>query len=346
VFVDQAIIDVRSGRGGDGCVSYRREKYIPKGGPDGGDGGSGGDVVLFASTHVDTLLDYAARRHWFAQKGQPGGSKQKHGRDGADLRLEVPPATMAFDDETGELLADLKLPGEEAVIARGGRGGFGNEHFKSPTNQTPSEFTPGEPAEQRRVRLELKLIADVGLVGKPNAGKSTLLSHVTRATPKIGDYPFTTIGPQLGIAEMPSHRRMVVADLPGLIEHAAEGAGLGHQFLRHVERTRILLHVIELEPSDGTDPLTNYRVIRRELQNYAPALAEKPEVIGLSKMDLFGEDVSTAVQLVEESLEQKVHPFSAATGNGLAELLEACWSLLDRKQTQTGSWSTREGARP
>ncbi|MFA9477697.1 GTPase ObgE [Phycisphaerales bacterium AB-hyl4] len=331
MLVDTATIHVRSGKGGDGCVSFRREKYVPKGGPDGGDGGDGGSVILVADPNVTTLLDFAGRHHWHAESGQPGTSKQQHGRNGEDLLVHVPPGTLVYDDASGELLVDLDAVGKRFVIAEGGKGGYGNERFKSSTNQTPRQSTPGEPAVEHSLRLELKAIADVGLVGKPNAGKSTLLSTLSRARPKIADYPFTTLQPQLGIAELSGGRRMVVADVPGLIEKAHEGHGLGTRFLRHIERTRVLVHLIELEPMDGSDPVQNYRVIRRELEAYAPALAAKPEIVALSKMDLAGEaaeDQATAVELIESVLGAKVMPISSATGDGINALLEACWSAL------------------
>lgn len=337
MLIDSSTIDVRSGKGGDGCVSFRREKYIPKGGPDGGDGGHGGSVILVASPEVQTLLDFAGRHHWHAPSGQPGGPKSRHGRDGEDLHVKVPPGTLVYDAESDELLADLDAPGKQWVAARGGKGGFGNEHFKGPQNQTPREAEPGEPAEQRVLRLELKLIADVGLIGKPNAGKSTLLSRVSRARPKVADYPFTTLEPQLGIAELEGgSRRIVMADIPGLIERAHEGRGLGVRFLRHIERTRVLVHLLEVEPGDGSDPVSNYHAIRHELAAYAPALASKPELVALSKMDLLPSeaDRATAVELVEEALGKRVWPISAATGLGVAALLEACWPMVEDRAAQ------------
>ncbi|MEX1017317.1 MAG: GTPase ObgE [Phycisphaeraceae bacterium] len=331
MLIDSATIHVRSGKGGDGCVSFRREKYIPKGGPDGGDGGDGGSVILIADPNANTLLDFAGRHHWQAENGQPGSSKQQHGANGADRPIHVPPGTLVYDADTGELIVDMDQAGKTFVIAQGGKGGYGNERFKSSTNQTPRQSTPGEPAEERTLRLELKAIADVGLVGKPNAGKSTLLSRLSRARPKIADYPFTTLEPQLGIAELSGGRRMIVADIPGLIEKAHEGHGLGTRFLRHIERTRVLVHLLELEPADGSDPVENYRVIRRELEMYSPELAGKPQVVALSKMDLAGGaagDVATGVELIESALGEKVMPISSATGEGIGELLEACWAKL------------------
>ncbi|MFP4144898.1 MAG: GTPase ObgE [Phycisphaeraceae bacterium] len=349
MIVDSATIQVRSGKGGDGCVSFRREKYIPKGGPDGGDGGRGGSVVLVADPEVETLLDFAGRHHWRAENGGPGGPKQQHGRDGRDREVRLPPGTLIYDEETGELVVDLDQEGARFVVAEGGRGGWGNEHFKSSTNQTPRQSTPGEPAVERTLRLELKLIAEVGLVGKPNAGKSTFLSRVSRATPKIADYPFTTLVPQLGIAEVPGDRRMVLADIPGMIENAHAGSGLGTRFLRHIERTRVLLHLIEVDPADGTDPVENYRVIREELARYSPELAAKPELVAVSKMDLAGgeQDQLTAIELIEEALGQQVHAISAATGQGIPELLEACWEQLARNRPpRRGGWEAAAGESP
>jgi GTP-binding protein len=332
VFIDEAVISVRAGDGGNGCVSFRREKYVPKGGPDGGNGGHGGHVIFVADENVNTLLDFRGNPIWRAQPGEHGRGKQQSGLAGADLVIKVPPGTVIIDTETDEILADLG-PGDRAVIAKGGRGGWGNEHFKSSTNQAPKAADPGEPGEQRKVKLELKLIADVGLVGLPNAGKSTLLSAITSARPKIADYPFTTLVPQLGIAELDSKRRLVIADIPGLIEGASEGAGLGHEFLRHIERTRILVHLLDAAPIDGSNPADNYRMIRAELGNYSSLLAEKDEVIVLNKLDLLDEDEArTAVAKLRADLqlgrEQDVLAISGATKLGTRELLEKVWSML------------------
>lgn len=339
MLIDSATIFVRSGSGGDGCVSFRREKYIPKGGPDGGDGGDGGDVVLFADPQVETLLDFAGRHHWHAEKGQPGGPKQCHGKNGKDLIIKLPPGTLVYDDETGDLLIDLDKPNQTHIIAQGGKGGLGNDQFKSATNQVPDESTPGEPAEELTLRLELKLIADIGLLGKPNAGKSTLLSRITRATPRIADYPFTTLVPQLGIAELSGRRRIVFADIPGLIENAHAGTGLGIQFLKHIERTRALLHVLELEPTDGSDPIENYHMLRKELAAYCPALAEKPELIVLSKTDLGTKaDRDVAVQLVSDALGKPVIPISSVTGDGLDAMLETVWEHVKSGHEHDEGW--------
>ncbi len=332
MLVDSAIIEVHSGKGGDGRVAFRREKYINKGGPNGGDGGNGGSVYLVAVAGIDTLLDFSGRHHWHAQEGEQGGSKQKHGADGEDLHIRVPPGTLVYDEETGELLGDLDEPGKTLLVAQGGRGGFGNEHFKSSTHQTPTEASPGEPGEKKTIRMELKLIADIGLIGLPNAGKSTLLSRITAAKPKIASYPFTTLEPNLGIVDLSADRRLVVADIPGLIEGAHEGRGLGIAFLRHVERTKLLVHLLELEPADGSDPVRNYHTIRQELAGYSDELARKPQIICLSKMDLLpGEhDTQTAIDLIRQELNLPVLAISAASGQGIPELLEACWNLLNK----------------
>ena len=331
MLIDRATIHVRSGKGGDGHVSFRREKYIPKGGPSGGDGGAGGDVTLIATAGVDTLLDFAGRHHWYAKDGEPGRTKQQHGADGGDLEVRLPPGTLVYDDQSGELLVDLAAPGESFVVAHGGEGGFGNEHFKSATNQAPRQSTPGGESEELTLRLELKLVADVGLIGKPNAGKSTLLSRVSRARPKTADYPFTTLEPHLGITELSDERRMVFADMPGLIAGAHQGAGLGTEFLRHIERTRVLVHLIEIDPADGSDPADNYRMIRDELAGYSEALAQKRQIVVISKMDLVGgdeADSAAAVELIEQAVGDNVLTVSAATGAGLTELLEACWQAV------------------
>jgi len=343
VLIDEAVIHVKAGDGGDGCVSFRREKYIPKGGPDGGDGGDGGDVIAIEDANVQTLLDFRGTHHWKATPGEPGRGKDQHGASGEDCILRLPAGTLIFDDATGELLTDLES-GETKILAKGGKGGLGNNRFKSATNQVPRQSTPGELGENRTLRLELKLIADVGLIGQPNAGKSTLLRAVSRATPKVADYPFTTLAPQLGIAELDGARRLVIADIPGLISGAAEGAGLGHAFLKHVERTRALVHVVEIEPADGSDPIENYRAIRKELYDYAPELAEKPEIIAINKLDLLLEesDHAEAVSLFRRELklgaDEEVIGISGATGLGVRDLLEACWKEIGGKKE---GWSAR-----
>lgn len=339
MFVDQADIEVFAGDGGDGRVSFYRAKFNPKGGPDGGDGGSGGDVIARADQNINTLFEFRGKHHWRAQHGQSGDGGSRTGASGEDLTVLMPPGTLIYDADTHELIADLG-PGDEAVIATGGRGGMGNEHFKNSINQAPRKATPGETGQRRRLRLELKLIADVGLVGLPNAGKSTLLRAMTRANPKVADYPFTTISPQLGICALDQSRRLVIADIPGLIEGAAKGLGLGHEFLRHIERTRVIVHLLDLVPTDGTTPLENYETIRAELAAYSGVLAEKPEVIVLSKADLLPDEAAQreAVREIRTSLklgrDDEVLVVSSAASLGVTELGETLWRMLERKPSQ------------
>src|SRR3954469_17857582 len=290
MFVDEAEIHVKAGDGGAGCVSFRREKYIPKGGPDGGDGGRGGDVIFLADPNKNTLLDFSGRHHWHAKKGEAGMGKKMYGKGAEDLIILVPPGTQIYDTDNQILIADLDESGKRVVVAQGGKGGQGNWHFRSSTNQTPRYAEPGTEGQQRNLKLQLKLIADVGLAGMPNAGKSTLLSAVSKARPKIADYPFTTLDPQLGIVELSGDRRMVFADIPGLIEGAQHGAGLGHAFLKHIERTKIIVHLLDLYPPDNSNPADNYRKIRGELEAFSPELAGKPEIIAANKMDLAIDD--------------------------------------------------------
>jgi len=319
MFVDRVEIFVKGGDGGRGCCSFRREKYVPKGGPDGGDGGDGGSVILRATAGADNLAPLVNRRHWRAGSGERGGTANCTGRNGADLIVAVPPGTIVYDRERGHVLRDLARAGEEVVVGKGGRGGRGNKSFASPTNRTPREFQPGVPGEERWLILELKVIADAGLVGLPNAGKSTLLSRLSQAHPEISDYPFTTKHPNLGIVQVGPERTLVLADLPGLIEGAHSGVGLGHEFLRHVERTRVLVHLVEPLPTDGGDPLANYRTVRRELELYRAALAAKPEVVAVSKSELTGADEVRA--RLERELGREVLGISAVTGQGLAQLV-------------------------
>lgn len=344
MFVDRAIITVKAGDGGDGAVSFYRGKAQPKGGPDGGDGGKGGDIVFYADPGLNTLYDFRGLRDWKAKDGENGRRKQQFGANAPDLVIKVPPGTLVFNDETGDLIHDM-APNERVVIARGGKGGYGNEHLKSPTNQTPRTASSGQPGEFFRLRLDLKLIADVGLVGRPNAGKSTLLKALTRADPKIGDYPFTTLSPQLGIAELDASRRIVLADLPGLIEGAARGAGLGHEFLRHIDRTRAIVHVLDVQPTDGTTPGENYRAIRKELEAYSMALGDKPELIVLNKIDLLGDDErDAAIKAARRSLprESDVLAISGAAHIGLQEMLQHLWTMLHGDQMPAG-WPTTPG---
>lgn len=336
MFVDEAVIHVKAGDGGNGCVSFRREKYVPKGGPDGGDGGNGGSVVMIADANKNTLLDFAGKHHWKAPRGEAGMGKKMHGESGEDLLIRVPPGTMVHDTDHEILLADLDEPGKRVVIARGGRGGRGNWQFKSSTNQTPRYAEPGTEGQERNLRLELKLIADVGLVGMPNAGKSTLLSTVSAARPKIAAYPFTTLDPQLGIVELIGDRRIVVADIPGLIEGARDGAGLGHAFLRHIERTKIIVHLLDMFPVDGSEPAENYRKIRGELEAFSPLLAHKREIVAANKMDLAADDA--AVSALRASLgDVEIIPISGATRRGIETLLEHVWGVLEDEQSRATS---------
>jgi GTP-binding protein len=326
MFVDEVHITVQAGKGGDGCLSFRREKYLPKGGPDGGNGGDGGDVILRADRDLGGLLDLRRIQVYRAGKGAPGGGNNRHGAAGEDCVVPVPVGTLVRDGGTGRVLADLTEEGEEAVVARGGRGGRGNKSFATPTHQAPRETTPGEPGEERELDLELKLIADAGLVGLPNAGKSTLLARLSAATPKIAAYPFTTLQPQLGIVTGARYQSFVLADLPGLIRGAHEGAGLGHEFLRHIERTRLLLHVVDLAPLDGSDPVANVRAIRAELQSFSATLAGKPEILVGNKIDL--PEAEAAAERLAAELEEPVWRVSAATGGGLTELTRQVFDRL------------------
>ncbi len=327
IFVDTVRIVVRGGKGGDGCVSFRREKFVPKGGPDGGDGGRGGSVYIEAQEQLSTLLELAGRHHWFAENGRPGAGAKRHGRNGEDLIIAAPVGTLVYDEDRDRLIKDLVTPGERIRVAAGGRGGYGNLHFVTPTHQAPREFKPGLPGGERTLRLELKLIADVGLIGLPNAGKSTLLSRLTQARPKIADYPFTTLDPQLGICELPGFRRLVLADIPGLIEGAHTGAGLGDAFLRHIERTRVVVHMIDLMPPEGAPtPAEAYHIIRRELAEYSATLADRPEIIVGNKLDLT--DAEDARRDLEATLGARVLGVSAAVGENFRALAEDMWSAV------------------
>ena len=328
MFVDEVVVRFEAGKGGDGCVSFRREKFVPLGGPDGGDGGDGGSVILIAQEGVDSLSPLAHRKVWKALHGEPGTGKNCHGASAKDLVIHVPPGTVLTDAQHGHVIKDLANPGDQVVVAQGGKGGKGNLRFKSATNRAPRESTPGEPGELREVRLELKLIADVGLVGKPNAGKSTLLSRLSRARPEIASYPFTTKHPNLGQVHIDADRSFVMADIPGLIEGAHAGAGLGHEFLRHIERTGILVHMVEPEPSDGTDPAENYRTIRSELEQYGTELAHRQEIVVVTKADLPGaEEVR---RKLSEMLGRDTLLISAVTGLGLNQLVAAIVQSLHK----------------
>jgi GTPase len=334
MFVDRVVVYVKGGDGGNGCCSFRREKYVPKGGPDGGDGGDGGDVIVRTAVNADSLAAIVHRKHWRAPNGGPGGSDKCHGKMGRELVIEVPPGTLVYDRDRGNLLRDLTEDGQDVVVAKGGRGGRGNKAFATATNRAPRETQPGTPGEERWILLELKMIAQAGLIGLPNAGKSTLLSRVSRAQPEIADYPFTTKHPHMGLVTTGDERAFVLADLPGLIEGAHAGVGLGHEFLRHVERTRVLVHLVEPLATVGT-PLANYRLIRRELELYGHDLDKKPEVVAVSKCELTGSALVRAE--LEQSLGREVLAISAVTGQGLAELMNRVVECLDALPTEAAS---------
>jgi len=329
MFVDEVEIEVEAGRGGDGCVSFRREKYVPRGGPDGGDGGNGGSVILTAREGVDSLTPLAHRKQWRAKNGQPGQGGNRHGASADDLVLHVPPGTVVIDAVHGHVLKDLAADGDSVIAARGGKGGKGNTRFKSSTNQAPRQSTPGGEGEHRRLRLELKVIADVGLIGRPNAGKSTLLSRLSRARPQIADYPFTTKHPNLGRVQIDFDRSFVLADVPGLIEGAHAGAGLGHEFLRHIQRAGILVHLVEPQPLDATDPVANYRAIRRELELYDEALAGREEIVAVTKADL--PDAAEVRRKLADVLGRDVLLISGVTGEGLNTLVGAIAKALAKE---------------
>ena len=332
-FVDQATVWVKSGKGGPGCVSFRREKYIPRGGPDGGDGGCGGSVIFRGSYQKDTLFKFHLNQHFKAENGRPGMGKNRHGRNGADLILELPLGTQVFDVEQDLLLADLSKPGQEYVAAQGGRGGRGNARFATSTNRAPRFAQPGEPGEELRLRLELKLLADVGLVGMPNAGKSTLISRLSAARPKIADYPFTTLTPNLGVVAVDDEHSFVMADIPGLIEGAGQGAGLGHRFLKHIQRCRILLHVLDAGKLLEDQNLDSYYKIMDELACFDPTLLDKRQVVLVNKMDLT--DAEQVLSMVRENLpDMDVLAVSAVAGRGLNELKWALFEKLPQEEVE------------
>ncbi|HEY6192953.1 MAG TPA: GTPase ObgE [Bacteroidota bacterium] len=325
MFIDQATITVKAGDGGNGVVSFRREKYIPKGGPDGGNGGDGGNVVIRTDVQLTTLMDYRYRRTYTAGYGRHGSGANRTGKSGDDIVLRVPPGTIIKDAATGEILADLVDLDDEIVIAKAGRGGRGNSEFATSTNQAPRTATKGTPGEERAIQLELKLLADVGLVGFPNAGKSTLISRISAAKPKIADYPFTTLIPNLGLVRYREFQSFVVADMPGLIKGAHEGKGLGIEFLRHIERTRVLVFLIECTDDE---PKERYKVLLNELHSFDPALAKKPQIIALTKMDLADASLKRSVAKIGFKKSIPVIPISAVTGEGLDDLADAMWKKL------------------
>jgi GTP-binding protein len=322
-FIDYVKIQVSAGHGGKGCVSFRREKYVPLGGPDGGDGGRGGHVIFRAESRLNTLLDLRYHRVYKARNGRPGMGKKMHGADGDDVVIQVPVGSVIKDSETGEVLADLDTPDAEFIASKGGRGGQGNSHFATPTRQAPKFAQPGEPGEEADLTVELKLLADVGLIGLPNAGKSTLISVISAARPKIADYPFTTLVPNLGVVKGGEEwRSFVVADIPGLIEGAHRGAGLGHQFLRHVERTRILLHLVDISQAAEGDPVENLVTLNRELKLYSPELLKKPQAVAGTKTDIVDAEKLDRLRDYCKTNEIDFFPISAATGDGVKKLVE------------------------
>lgn len=329
-FVDEAIITIRSGNGGSGCVSFRREKFIPRGGPDGGDGGKGGDVVIHTTLKKRTLYQFRNRKLFKAENGQPGRGKQKTGKSGQDVVLELPVGTVVTDPNTGHIIKDLTTPGEQFIIAKGGRGGQGNLRFKSATHRAPRFSQPGEPGIELVIKLELKLLADVGIIGLPNAGKSTLISAISSANPKTADYPFTTLTPTLGVVQSDWSEPFVVADIPGLIAGAHKGVGLGIKFLRHIERTRILVHLVDVSGIDPEAPLENHETINRELELYSHDLTQKPQVLVLNKMDVNGSDEKAGIFMACFPEPDDILQISAKNRTGIKKLISRIVALLDR----------------
>lgn len=331
MFADRAKIYVRSGKGGDGHVSFRREKYVPNGGPDGGDGGQGGDVVFVVDEGLNTLTDYRHIRKYKAMDGQNGGKRNCRGRDGEDVILKVPAGTVVREAESGRVIADMSGENRRQILLKGGKGGNGNQHYATSTMQAPKYAQPGQPAQELELLLELKVIADVGLVGFPNVGKSTLLSRVTNARPKIANYHFTTLHPNLGVADLEDAKSFVIADIPGLIEGASEGVGLGHEFLRHIERTKVIIHMVDAASTEGRDPIADIYAINTELKRYNAALAERPQVIAANKIDALAQGSADPVAAIRAEFEPagiRVFPISAVSGQGLSELLYYVSRLL------------------
>ncbi|PJJ28165.1 GTPase ObgE [Lacrimispora celerecrescens] len=331
MFADRAKIFIRSGKGGDGHVSFRREIYVPCGGPDGGDGGRGGDIIFEVDEGLNTLSDFRHIHKYTAQDGESGGKRRCHGKDGGNLVIKVPEGTVLKDFESGKVIADMSGENRREVILRGGKGGQGNMHYATPTMQAPKYAQPGQPCQELWVQLELKVIADVGLVGFPNVGKSTLLSRVSNARPKIANYHFTTLNPHLGVVDMDGGKGFVMADIPGLIEGASEGVGLGHDFLRHIERTRVLVHVVDAASTEGRDPIADIHAINKELKAYNPELMERPQIIAANKTDAIFDDGEDPVEKLKAEFEPqgvKVYPISAVSGKGVKELLYAIYELL------------------
>jgi GTPase len=341
VFVDEVDIHVAAGSGGRGCLAFRREKFVPRGGPSGGDGGHGGSVFIVASPHTNTLIDYRFHPEFNAPRGQHGQGSNRTGHGGADLELAVPIGTLVYE-KTGEpaeplrLLADLAEEGQRVLVAHGGRGGLGNAHFATSTNRAPRKVQPGEPGEEKDLRLELRLLADVGLVGFPNAGKSTLIARVSAARPKIADYPFTTLTPHLGVVRLSDDRSFVVADVPGLIEGAHRGQGLGHRFLRHLERTKVLVHLVDVSGASGRDPVEDLDTVRRELELFDPGFAARPQLVAANKIDALDDPArADALKRRAKALKLPFFRISGATGSGVPELLEAAWRELAAQREAT-----------
>lgn len=329
MFIDEVTIWVKAGDGGKGCLSFHREKFVPKGGPDGGDGGRGGHVILHVNPQLSTLVDLRYRREYRAERGQPGEGNNRHGRNGEDVLIPVPPGTLVKEAATGETLADLTMENAQYIAATGGKGGRGNARFKSPTNQTPRRVDPGQPGEERTLQLELKLLADVGIIGFPNVGKSTLISRISAARPKIANYPFTTLTPNLGVVRTAEYKSFVVVDIPGLIEGASHGVGLGFQFLRHIERTRIFVHIIDLAPATERDPIEDFHAITRELREYDPTLMQRRQIVAANKIDALHEESSLSrLQSFCEAQRLPCFPISAVTGKGIPALVQYMATVL------------------
>lgn len=336
MFIDKAKIIIVSGAGGDGMVAFRREKYVPRGGPSGGDGGKGGSVYLKADTGLNTLINFRRKRKFAAEKGENGGAKEMYGKGGEDIIIDVPLGTMVYDNDTNELLADMVHQDQMVLIAKGGKGGRGNTHFATSAVRAPTYAEKGEPGESKEIRLELKVLADVGLIGFPSVGKSSLIRKVSGARPEVAAYHFTTLSPSLGVVNLDETRSFVMADIPGLIEGASQGVGLGHEFLRHVERSRVLIHVLDIAGSEGRDPLSDFEIINNELEIYSPALAQKKQIVAGNKIDLITNQ--TELEQIKQQIESKGYsffPICTLTGEGIKPLLEKAWSILQETETTT-----------
>lgn len=336
MFIDKAKIIIVSGAGGDGMVAFRREKYVPRGGPSGGDGGKGGSVYLKADTGLNTLINFRRKRKFAAEKGENGGAKEMYGKGGEDIIIDVPLGTMVYDNDTNELLADMVHQDQMVLIAKGGKGGRGNTHFATSAVRAPTYAEKGEPGESKEIRLELKVLADVGLIGFPSVGKSSLIRKVSGARPEVAAYHFTTLSPSLGVVNLDETRSFVMADIPGLIEGASQGVGLGHEFLRHVERSRVLIHVLDIAGSEGRDPLSDFEIINNELEIYSPALAQKKQIVAGNKIDLITN--RTELEQIKQQIESKGYsffPICTLTGEGIKSLLEKAWTILQETETTT-----------